>query len=114
MPVLSPSIRDVGRFATFLGAHLIQRRRYDLRRFQIEHRNAGVPTPTIKAFIAFDHLVADALQAATFLLVFLGALFSFVLGRSVWQAQIVFLHSRGTRRDRSMVIPIFVDIDVYG
>jgi len=39
-------IRDVGRFATFLGRRLDTASADDLRRFQVEQRDAGVPVPT--------------------------------------------------------------------
>jgi integrase/recombinase XerD len=40
-------IRDVGRFATFLGRSPDSATAEDVRRFQIEQREAGVPTPTM-------------------------------------------------------------------
>ena len=41
-------IRDVGRFATFLGRSPDTATTDDVRRFQIEQRDAGVPAPTMK------------------------------------------------------------------
>jgi integrase/recombinase XerD len=41
-------IRDVGRFATFLRRSPDTATADDVRRFQIEQRDAGVPTPTMK------------------------------------------------------------------
>src|SRR4051794_2174483 len=41
-------IRDVGRFATFLGGRPDRATADDLRRFQVEQREAGVPAPTIE------------------------------------------------------------------
>ena len=40
-------IRDVGRFATFVGRSPDTATAEDLRRFQIEQREAGVPVPTM-------------------------------------------------------------------
>ena len=42
-------IREVGRFATFLGRSPDTATAEDLRRFQVEQREAGVPVPTITA-----------------------------------------------------------------
>ena len=44
-------IRDVGRFATFLGRPPNLATPEDLRRFQFEQRNAGVLAPTMPATI---------------------------------------------------------------
>ena len=40
-------IRDVGRFATFMGRSPGTATAEDLRRFQVEQREAGVPVPTM-------------------------------------------------------------------
>src|ERR1035441_5804091 len=45
-------IRDVGRFATFLGRSPDTATADDLRRFQIEQRDAGVPTPTMNSIVS--------------------------------------------------------------
>lgn len=45
-------IRDVGRFATFLGRPLDTATAEDLRRFQVEQRDAGVPAPTMNSIVA--------------------------------------------------------------
>ncbi len=45
-------IRDVGRFATFLGRPLDTTTAEDLRRFQVEQRDAGVPVPTMNSIVA--------------------------------------------------------------
>jgi integrase/recombinase XerD len=45
-------IRDVGRFATFLGAPPDTATADDLRRFQVEQRNAGVPVPTVNSIVS--------------------------------------------------------------
>jgi integrase len=45
-------IRDVGRFATFLGRSPHTATADDLRRFQIEQRKAGVPTPTMNSIVS--------------------------------------------------------------
>jgi integrase/recombinase XerD len=42
-------IRDVGRFATFLRRSPDTATADDVRRFQIEQRDAGVPTPTMNS-----------------------------------------------------------------
>lgn len=44
-------IRDVGRFATFLGRLPDTATAQDVRRFQIEQRDAGVPTPTMNSIV---------------------------------------------------------------
>jgi len=46
------SIRDVGRFATFLGRPPDTATAEDLRRFQVEQREAGVPVPTMNSIAA--------------------------------------------------------------
>jgi hypothetical protein len=46
------SIRDVGRFATFLGRSPDTATADDVRRFQIEQRDAGMPTPTMNSIVA--------------------------------------------------------------
>ena len=45
-------IRDVGRFATFLGRSPSMATADDVRRFQIEQRDAGVPTPTMNSIVS--------------------------------------------------------------
>jgi integrase/recombinase XerD len=45
-------IRDVGRFATFLGRSPDKAGADDLRRFQVEQREAGVPVPTMNSIVA--------------------------------------------------------------
>ena len=45
-------IRDVGRFATFLGRRLDTASADDLRRFQVEQRAAGVPVPTMNSIVS--------------------------------------------------------------
>jgi integrase/recombinase XerD len=45
-------IRDVGRFATFLGRSPHTATTDDLRRFQIEQREAGLPTPTMNSIVS--------------------------------------------------------------
>ena len=45
-------IRDVGRFATFLGRPPDTATAEDLRRFQVEERDAGVPAPTMNSIVA--------------------------------------------------------------
>jgi len=45
-------IRDVGRFATFLGRPPDTATAEDLRRFQVEQRDAGVPAPTMSSIVA--------------------------------------------------------------
>jgi integrase len=45
-------IRDVGRFATFLGRPPDAATAEDLRRFQVEQRDAGVPAPTMNSIVA--------------------------------------------------------------
>lgn len=55
-------IRDVGRFATFLGRSPATATADDVRRFQIEQREAGVPLPTMNGIVSalrffFTHTV---------------------------------------------------------
>jgi len=55
-------IRDVGRFASFLGLRPDTATAEDLRRFQIEQRDGGVPTPTMNSIVSalrffFTHTV---------------------------------------------------------
>src|SRR5271168_358900 len=55
-------IRDVGRFATFLGRRPDTATAEDLRRFQIEQRDGGMPTPTMNSIVSalrffFTHTV---------------------------------------------------------
>ena len=45
-------IRDVGRFATFLGRSPYTATAEDLRRFQVEQRDAGVPVPTMNIIVS--------------------------------------------------------------
>jgi site-specific recombinase XerD len=45
-------IRDVGRFATFLGRSPNTATGEEVRRFQIEQRDAGVPTPTMNSIVS--------------------------------------------------------------
>jgi integrase/recombinase XerD len=45
-------IRDVGRFATFLGRSPDTATADDLRGFQIEQRDAGMPTPTMNSIVS--------------------------------------------------------------
>jgi integrase/recombinase XerD len=45
-------IRDVGRFAMFLGRPPDTATAEDLRRFQVEQRDAGVPAPTMNSIVA--------------------------------------------------------------
>ena len=45
-------IRDVGRFSTFLGRPPHTATAEDLRRFQVEQRDAGVPAPTMNSIVA--------------------------------------------------------------
>lgn len=45
-------LRDVGRFATFLGRSPDTATAEDVRRFQIEQREAGVPTPTMNMTVS--------------------------------------------------------------
>jgi integrase/recombinase XerD len=45
-------IRDVGRFATFLGRPPDTATAEDLRRFQIEQREGGMPVPTMHSIVA--------------------------------------------------------------
>ncbi len=45
-------IRDVARFATFLGRSPAMATVEDVRRFQIEQHDAGVPTPTMNSIVS--------------------------------------------------------------
>ena len=45
-------IRDVGRFATFLRRSPDTATADDIRRFQIEQRDLGVPTPTMNSIVS--------------------------------------------------------------
>jgi site-specific recombinase XerD len=45
-------IRDVGRFATFLGRSPDTATADDVRQFQIEQRDAGMPTPTMNSIVS--------------------------------------------------------------
>jgi hypothetical protein len=48
-------VRDVARFATFLGRSPALATVEDVRRFQIAQRDAGVPTPTMNSIQAAHH-----------------------------------------------------------
>ena len=55
-------IRDVGRFATFLGRPPDTATADDLRRFQVEQQEAGVPVPTMNSIVSalrffFNHTI---------------------------------------------------------
>jgi integrase/recombinase XerD len=45
-------IRDVGRFATFPGRSPDTATADDVRRFQIQQRDAGMPTPTMNSIVS--------------------------------------------------------------
>lgn len=45
-------VRDVGRFATFLGRPPDTATAEDLRRFQVEQREAGMPVPTMNSVVS--------------------------------------------------------------
>ena len=45
-------LRDVGRFATWLGRSPHTATAEDVRRFQIEQRDAGIPAPTMNSIVA--------------------------------------------------------------
>ena len=45
-------IRDVGRLATFLGRSPDTATAEDLRRFQVDQREAGVPVPTMNSIVS--------------------------------------------------------------
>src|ERR1700683_1992214 len=45
-------IRDVGRFPTFLGRPPDTATAEDLRRFQVDQREAGVPVPTMNSIVS--------------------------------------------------------------
>src|SRR6202041_2331275 len=45
-------VRDVSRFATFLGRSPDTATPEDVRQFQIEQREAGVPTPTMNSIVS--------------------------------------------------------------
>ena len=45
-------VRDVGRFATFLGRPPDAATAEDLRRFQVDQQDAGVPVPTINSIVS--------------------------------------------------------------
>ena len=45
-------LRDVGRFATWLGKSPHTAVAEDIRRFQIEQQQAGVPAPTMNSIVA--------------------------------------------------------------
>ena len=48
-------IRDVGRFASFLGRPPDTATAENLRRFQVEQREAGVPMPTLNSICSGAH-----------------------------------------------------------
>ena len=55
-------VRDVGRFATFLGRRPDTATADDLRRFQVEQQDAGTPVPTVNSIVSalrffFTHTV---------------------------------------------------------
>jgi site-specific recombinase XerD len=55
-------VRDVGRFATFLGRSPDKATADDLRRFQVEQQDAGTPVPTMNSIVSalrffFTHTV---------------------------------------------------------
>src|SRR4051812_16753365 len=58
-------VRDVGRFATFLGRSPDRATADDLRRFQIEQQDAGVPTPTLVRVAHPRNLPASPVRLAT-------------------------------------------------
>ena len=45
-------LRDVGRLATFLGRRPDTATAQDLRRFQVEQRQAGVPVPALNGIVS--------------------------------------------------------------
>ena len=45
-------VRDVGRFATFLGRSPNTATAEDLHRFQVDQREAGVPVPTMNSIVS--------------------------------------------------------------
>jgi len=45
-------LRDVGRFATFLGRSPDTATADDLRRFQVEQRDVGVPVPSMNSIVS--------------------------------------------------------------
>ncbi len=49
-------VRDVGRFATFLGPPPDTASSEGPRRFQLVQREAGMPVPTMNAILAAPHL----------------------------------------------------------
>src|SRR6202051_4528589 len=56
-------LRDVGRFATFLGRSPDTATADDVRRFQVEQRDAGVPTPTMNSIVsALRFLFTDTMD----------------------------------------------------
>jgi integrase/recombinase XerD len=62
-------IRDVGRFATFLGRSPDTATADDVRRFQIQQRDAGMPTPTMNSIVSalrffFTHTIDRGLRPA--------------------------------------------------
>jgi len=54
-------LRDVGRFATWLGRSPHTATAEDVRRFQIEQQDAGVPVPTLNSIVA--HIVSPEGEA---------------------------------------------------
>lgn len=56
-------IRDVGRFATFLGRSPDTATAEDVRRFQVEQSDQGVPVPTMNSIVsALRFLVLQTLD----------------------------------------------------
>jgi len=87
-------IRDVGRFAAFLGRRPDTATAEDLRRFQIEQRDGGVPTPTMNSIVSalrffFTHTV-DRPDLARKLVRVLGTLF-----RRLFLTRLIGLHQAG-------------------
>lgn len=53
-------IRDVGRFATFLGRPPDTATAEEVRRFQVEQRDLGVPVPTMNSILSTEIAQNDA------------------------------------------------------
>ncbi len=63
-------IRDVGRYATFLGQSPDAATADDVRRFQVEQQGAGIPAPTMNSIVAalrffFTHTVGGPTSPAS-------------------------------------------------
>lgn len=56
--------RDVGRFATFLGRPPDAATAEDLRRFQVEQQDAGVPVPTMNSIVSALRFFGSATGAS--------------------------------------------------